>query len=400
MNKRIKYIFCLVLVISLFFTFKPSVSAKTLRQLRNELSNAEARYKNNQSNKQQTEAEIASTKARVEELRREKERVQKEIEALNEELERLAEEIKKMEKEMKSIINYYQLSNSNSLYLEYAFNATSFTDFIYRLAVAEQLSEYRKTTIEKYNNLIEENKKKIEELAAKQVAQNKLEDELSKQLSKLRTTLSGINSEAVDIKDEIADLKADINKYANTYKCGEDEDLTACINRSIGYSGLPSAAGFYRPVTAGTVNANYGYSAYYGSYHDGLDIGVSHGTPVYPVADGRVVKVNYRASCGGNMVYIVHNVNGVNYTSGYFHLASINVSPNQVVTHDSVIGYSGGVPWIETWDGCSTGAHLHLQIGTGRYTIDYFWYSDYQARSFDPRNVINFPGWGGYFQGR
>lgn len=394
----------LIFLIALIFTGSLSVEAKTLAQLKSELSSVEAKYQSNQNEKAQTESEIASTKNKINALNQEKVKIQEDITNLNEELERLKEDIEKMQKEMKAIINYYQLSSTNSIYLEYAFNATSFTDFIYRLAVAEQLSEYRKTTIDKYNKLIEENKKKLEELASKQVSLNNLEKELSAQLTKLGSNLASISEAAVDIKDEIADLKAQIKKYESTYKCGLNEEISTCTNRyfsSIGNGSLPSADGFYRPVTAGRVNANYGYTGYYGSnFHYGIDIGVSHGTPVYSVAEGRVAKIFYKGSCGGNMVHIAHRVNGRNYTSQYAHLASIAVREGDIVTQNTIIGYSGGVPSIETWDGCSTGAHLHLQLATGAYMTDYFWYSDFQSRSFDPRNIINFPSWGSYFSGR
>lgn len=396
-----KYVFSLTLVIVFMFISCINVSAKTLNDLKKELSNAESKYSDNQSQKQQTESEIAATKERINQLQREKIKIGEDIQKLNEELKKLAEDIEKMQKEIKSIVNYYQLSSSNSIYLEYVFNASSFTDFIYRLAVSEQLSEYRKTTIDKYNKLIDDNNKKIKELASKQVSLGKLEDQLSNELTKLGDNLSSISHAAVDIKKEIADLKSQLKIY-ESYGCSDNEDLSICENDYLTSQGIgvPSAFGFYRPVTAGRVNANYGYTDYYGSYHDGLDIGVSHGTPVYPIASGRVVKISYRSSCGGNMVYVTHTVNGVKYTSGYFHLASISVSEGQIVTYNTVIGYSGGVPSIEYWDGCSTGAHLHLQVGTGHYMTDYFWYSNYKARSFDPRQILEFPYWGGYFSGR
>lgn len=402
LKQVIKYSLSLALIFTILCSLEMKVSAKTLGQLKSELNAAEKKYDANQSSKAQTESEIASTKNRITELNNEKVRIQGEITNLNNELEQLAADIVKMQKEMKAIINYYQLSNTNSIYLEYAFNATDFTDFIYRLAVAEQLSEYRKTTIDKYNKLIEENKRKLDELASKQVSLNKLESELSSQLSKLGDDLATISEASVDIKEEIAELKKQVNLYQNTYKCNENEEISVCLNRRMSSSGgIPSAAGFYRPVTAGRVNANYGYSGYYGSnFHYGLDIGVSHGTPVYSIADGRVAKIYYRGSCGGNMVHIAHNVNGRSYTSQYAHLASVAVKEGDIVTSNTVIGYSGGVPTIETWDGCSTGAHLHLQIATGAYMTDYFWYSDFQSRTIDPRNIINFPSWGQYFQGR
>lgn len=403
--KYCKYFLTIIIVFNFMFLITNNVEAKTLNQIKKELSDAEQKYSSNQSDKAQTEEEIQKTKDEISYINKEKTKVYEDINDLNEEIKQLTLDIEDMNEEIKKMMNYYQLSNSDSLYLEYVFNASSFTDFIYRLAVTEQLSEYRKGVVDEFTELKEKNKKKVNELAEKQVSLNNLEKELAIQIEKLGSNLASISAAAIDIKDEISDLKDLIKLYEKTYKCSGDEDISVCENRyynssSSSNGSLPSAAGFYRPVVSGRVNANYGYTEYYGSYHDGLDIGVSHGTAVYSIASGKVVKISYKSSCGGNMVYITHVVNGKTYTSGYFHLASINVRVGQIVTHNTVIGTSGGVPSIETWDRCSTGAHLHLQMGTGLYMTDYFWYSNYQARSFDPRLVINFPAWGSYFSGR
>lgn len=404
-----KYCKCfLVLIIvlsSMIFTLN-NVEAKTLADLKKELNEAEEKYSNNQNEKEQTQEEIEKTKNKIVALNREKEKIQNEIIDLEEELKTLAEDIEKMQNEIKSIMNYYQLSNSESLYLEYVFNSKSFTDFIYRLAITEQLSEYRTKTINKYNKLIAENNKKISDLAEKKVSLNKLQNQLSEQLSSLGNNLSSITEEAVEIKQEISDLKKQVNTYQNTYKCSLKEELSACINRYNSNKGngyLPSAAGFYRPIVSGALNYEYGYTAKYGSYHDGIDFSIPHGTPVYSVADGIVVSVKPHQSCGGNMVYISHRVNGKTYTSAYFHLADpILVKEGQVVTYNTKIGTSGGVHAIEWWDSpqCSTGAHLHFQIATGIYMTDYFWYSNFRSRSFNPRNVINFPATDIKFNGR
>lgn len=410
--KYIKKFFSIVLIITLFIV-NSKVSAKTLSELRKEVIAAEAKYNKNQSDKKQTEEEIAATNEKIVSLNREREQVQNDINDINEDLESLAKDIQKMQQEIKSIVHYYQLSSSNSLYLEYVFNASNFTDFIYRLAVTEQLSEYREKTINQYNNLMEQNRKKLNELAEKQVSLDKLQEEVSNQLTKLGNNLSSITEEAVDIKDEIDDLKKQINTYETKYKCSDNEQLTSCVNRynnahrpSTGggsYSGVPSANGFYRPITSGALNYEYGYTAKYGAYHDGIDFTIPHGTPVYSVADGIVVSIKPRQRCGGNMIYIAHTLNGKTYTSAYFHLAEpIKVSVGQYVTHNTMIGYSGGVHAIEWWDSikCSTGAHLHFQIATGIYTSDYLWYSNFKSRSFNPRIVINFPPTDVRFNGR
>lgn len=420
-NRLIKQVLILFIIIGFLFFFASQVSAKSLKELRAELSALESKYSKNESDKKQTESDIATTNDKISSITAEKNQVSKEISSLNDEIEKLGEEIGKMREELKSIMHYYQLSSSNSLYLEYVFNADNFTDFIYRLAVSEQLSEHREKTINEYNRLMEENRKKLNELAEKQTSLAKLEEELSVELSKLGENLAEITDASVDIKEEIKEVKASINTYTTKYKCSETEDVSVCVNNynqaqirarqastpsggsasySSGGSTGPSANGFYRPVTSGRVNANFGYTEYYGSFHDGMDLGVPHGTAVYAVATGTVMKISYKSSCGGNMVYIGHYTGSGTYTSGYFHLASVNVSVGQVVTPDSVIGYSGGVPGIETWDRCSTGAHLHLQFGTGIFMSDYFYYSNYAARKFDARQLINFPPMGSYFSGR
>ena len=414
-NRLLKQVVVLFIIIGFLFLFASHVNAKSLKELRAELSALESKYSKNESDKQQTESDIAATKDKISSITAEKNQVSKEIEGLNDEINALGEEIGKMREQLKSIMHYYQLSSSNSLYLEYVFNAENFTDFIYRLAVSEQLSEHREKTINEYNRLMEENRKKINELAAKQTSLAKLEEELSVELSKLGDDLAEITDASVDIKEEIKEVKASINTYTTKYKCSETEDVAVCVNNynqaqirarqasqsaPSGNISAPSANGFYRPVSSGRVNANFGYTEYYGSFHDGMDLGVPHGTPVYSVATGTVMKISYQSSCGGNMVYIGHYTGSGTYTSGYFHLASVNVSVGQVVTPDTVIGYSGGVPYIETWDRCSTGAHLHLQFGTGIFMSDYFYYSNYAARKFDARQLINFPPMGSYFSGR
>lgn len=404
MVKYIRSLVCFLLLVSVLFVGSTNIEAKTLGQFKKELSDKEAEYDKNQGQKQQTEEEIAAAKAKIVELNRQKTKINDDILNLNKELEQLTKDIDKMQKEIKSIMNYYQLSSSNSLYLEYVFSATNYTDFIYRMAVSEQLSVYRKKTIDKYNKLIEENKKKVSELAAKQVSLDKVQNEVSAQISKLGDNLSKIAEEAVDIKEEIQSLKKQINTYENTYKCSLNEEISVCIDRNLNSGiGIPSAAGFYRPIKSGALNYEYGYTAKYGAFHDGIDFSVSHGTPVYSVADGVVVAIMPRQSCGGNMVYIAHNVNGKTYTSGYFHLAEpILVKTGQPVTYNTQIGYSGGVHAIEWWDSinCSTGAHLHFQIATGQFMKDYFWYSNFKARSFNPRNVINFPATDVWFSTR
>lgn len=400
--KYFKKISCLVLVFVLIFVSCfikiDKVSAKTLAQFRSELNAMRDDYNKNQASKKMTEQEIAKVKAEIESINDEIDKVNGEIDELNADIERRNEEIKKMDNEIKQIINYYQLSSSESAYLEYVFEAQDFTDFIYRMAVSEQLSDYRDKTIKEYTNLIEQNKKKIEEMNSKKNELSKLKSELNTKFKKLETELTGIEMAGLSIKDEITALENTLKLYENTYKCSENEELTACINRyngrsSSGYT-VPSAYGFYVPISYWT------YIFPFKHHDNGLDLSTPEGQSVHPIADGVVVDIWEHYNCGGNMVWIAHNVNGKKYTSAYFHLKTINVALDQQVTHDSVIGISGGARiWTSTntYDSCTTGPHLHLQVATGHYDRISYWggkfhinYSAWNSHSIDPASIINF----------
>ena len=399
--KRFSYLLLVFVLVLVNFTMPKDieeVEAKTLRDLKAELEEKQKEYENSKNQKELTEGEIASTRKNIDAINTEISNIQKEMLDLTNEINELNEEIEEKEKEIKSIMNYYQLSNGESAYLEYIFNAVDFTDFIYRLAIAEQLSDYNDKLIDEYNAKIEENKKKQKELDEKTIALNAKQVKLQEELKSLRGNLDLIVEENMSIEDEIKVLKEYIDTYQNKYKCGLDEDINVC-----GRDKLPPGTAFYRPVVAGTISAHFGWYSPWGqsTWHYGTDFaGTGHGADVYAVAPGKVAAIVNRASCGGNMVYIQHVVNGTRYTSGYFHLSHVNVRVGDTVTHNTVIGGVGGNPGIEWWDRCSTGTHLHLQLAYGLYLEDYYSYSGFEAKSIDPRLAINLPGVGVWFSSR
>ena len=155
--KVLRKIFAITtIMIFLIPTFVPPVHAKTVADLKNELQQKQDELQQNQNKQNLTQQQINNANAEIETVKASINQTYVDIAALDKEIELLNEDIKKKDAQIKEIVNFMQVSNGESAYLEYAFGAKDFTDFIYRVAVAEQLAEYN-------NNLIDECNKKIEE---------------------------------------------------------------------------------------------------------------------------------------------------------------------------------------------------------------------------------------------
>lgn len=378
----------------------PNVHAQTLKQAEEELAKLKNDAQNNRVVKEKSKAEILQLQQEVNKLYDSIDQAKKDIENMTQEIKDLQEDIQKTDAETKSIVSYLQLSNGESAYLEYAFGAETITDFIYRVAIVEQISEYNDNAITSMNNKIVENRNMQEKLKQKQIEMNeKIKTSTERQLE--------LNQYTKELDETYTDISADIKKkeelinYAKKKGCSANDDLSKCTGQ------LPYNSNFIRPLTSGRVTSNFGrrnLSVSSGSFHYGLDIGVGAGTNVYAPADGIVTGVEWN-NCAGNTLYIVHNVGGNYYTTYYAHLSKINVSVGQTVYTNTVVAKSGNTGT------CTTGPHLHFTItrkaryvSAGMYGIPasqtYYSYSDLTRNAIDPRSMISFPAVGGYFSGR
>lgn len=394
--KKFFQIMCVMVLIVPYF-YIPEVNAQTLGDLKKALEQKQIEYNNNKNSQAQTQEQIAATNASIEQIRREIEGTYADIEALGKEIQLLNEEIAQKDQEMKDIINFVQVSNGESAYLEYAFGAQDFTDFIYRMAISEQLMQYNESLIDEYNSMIQENQKKQKEIEEKRVSLTNKQTSLQEKLSSLGKELEALTDTGVTIEEDLKYQKEIIELYEKK-GCEDDEDIRVC-----GVSTLPAGTAMFRPLVAGYVTSEWGWRnlSINNGWHEGIDMatGANNHVNVYAVGYGMVAKVMWN-SCGGNMVIVHHNINNKRYTTVYAHLYKVYVSEGKVTTMDTIVGLMGGDPY-ETGDRCSTGAHSHLTVATGWYGIDYYSFSamNYQY-SIDPRTMINFPSLGRYFDGR
>ena len=109
---------------------------------------------------------------------------------------------------------------------------------------------------------------------------------------------------------------------------------------------------WYLPVEMGKISQypHYGHNAY--------DITSPRGTAevIHPVANG-VISGIYTDRAGALIVTVLHQVNGVKYTSQYVHLSSYapGIYVGMPVTINDALGQMGTT-------GYSTGVHLHLAV--------------------------------------
>jgi murein DD-endopeptidase MepM/ murein hydrolase activator NlpD len=139
-------------------------------------------------------------------------------------------------------------------------------------------------------------------------------------------------------------------------RCGMKRFQTLCIFCVLFLSPTLSLATRQSPVDGGTVTSGVGWRPDpFGSgrtvWHNGWDIAVPMGTPVYPTQDGTVYFAGpYKGY--GNMVAVLH---GKGYISIYGHNSEVLVKAGQQVDTKTVIAHSGST-------GRSTGPHVHYEV--------------------------------------
>lgn len=402
MKKCVKRIACFVfIVVFVSYTFvvaNAASKANTIAELRSELSALKSTKKANETKKNKTQSEITQSNQTITNAKNEITTNQEKIEQAKVDIINLNQEIIDTEESIKKTIQAYQLTDGENIYLEYVFDATSYEELVYRYAIVEQILDYNNEQIDKYNDLIKKNEQLQVDLAEREIELNSQIESLSSKIDDLGNQLEEITEHTMDIQDEIDSTQELINYYVKL-GCSENQDLGECVS-------IKGDTSFRKPLTKGTITSYYGYrtnplTGKGTKFHSGVDIGGNkEGTNVYASANGMVGKIIRRASCGGNQVYVYHTINGVKYTTSYWHLLSINVKIGDQVNSTTVVGTVGGGSGTRSYDSCSTGAHLHYMVAKGWYGETYTTYSKFLANTLNPKDILKLPSKGTYWYSR
>ncbi len=187
---------------------------------------------------------------------------------------------------------------------------------------AEEIEE-KKEAVEREKKIVES--KKAQVLRSRQNAQNLL-NQANKELEKL-------DKEHADLEKLEDAIQADIDRLSS--------------------AGGVAPSQLSWPVTTGYVSSGYKWRRLGGttSFHGGIDIAASRGTPIKAAAGGVVILARYYG-LAGRTVFIDH---GGGMTTLYFHMDKILVNVGQVVVTGDQIGTIGTT-------GRSTGPHLHFEV--------------------------------------
>jgi endonuclease/exonuclease/phosphatase family metal-dependent hydrolase len=108
------------------------------------------------------------------------------------------------------------------------------------------------------------------------------------------------------------------------------------------------------------ITCTYGYHTCHGNEaHDGVDLAVPVGTPVYAAHSGRIYQAKYGAASGNQIIIDNDGVMGKGYGTKYEHLSGFvpGLIGGVSVSVGQLIGYSGDT-------GNVTGPHLHFSVCT------------------------------------
>ena len=219
----IKKIFNILLITLLlfisFFSMPYKAEAKTLRDLKNEYERTKQEFEANKQKQQLTNEEISKINSNIALIQKNIEEGQKEVIRLNDENVELSNKMVEKDKEIKKILTFLQVSEGENVYLEYAFGAKTFTDFIYRMAVTEQLSNYNDKLIKEYNEMIETNKKNQKAIEKKNEELQEQQKSLSNELARLKNQIAQLYEDAVDFTEALKRQDEIIKIYENELGC-------------------------------------------------------------------------------------------------------------------------------------------------------------------------------------
>ena len=279
-------------------------------------------------------------------------------------------------------------------YWSVLFKANSFSDFLDRLNMVEEIAasdrrrikemsdaaaevaEAKQTLFDKKTDL-EGTKTELdaarETLDAKRAESEAILSKLLEEAQRLDNDMFDYHQKTDELLAELGQAQLDLEdaKYQEWLATSQ---ATTAPNYSGGYDdpyGPPPASGdWIIPCNYVLFTSAYGWREPpldgASSFHGGVDLAGPEGTPIYAARSGYVYRGGY-TDINGYYVAIDH---GDGFASAYLHMVYYIVDIGDYVTQGQVIGYMGTT-------GVSTGPHLHFTIYYNGDTVNPAEYIDF-----------------------
>lgn len=373
-----KGIILIILLVLIFINLEPISIAETAQERKKRLdkeikeAKSEQQYIKSQLTKNvsainELEGQIASKEEEIKEINKEIDLTQEEIDKITKDLKIQEEDFLKQEDIVKKRLTFMYESGQYKTW-EILLKSNGLLDFLSNYYMLQEISKLD-------NEILSESsrkKRKIEVLKKELDSKEKVLSEAKSRIEKSKLVQENLKklkeSNIKKLSTKEKDILSRINRL-NALKRAAELEIQREMANYLG-SAVYVGGEFAWPVPGCTYISTYygdgpaqGYP--YGSYHRGLDIADSRGTPIVAANAGKVVLSEYYGAYG-NCIIIDH---GGGYFTLYGHGSRRLVSKGQTVTRGQRIMLMGDT-------GYSFGSHLHFELVVG-------------SRYYNPNNRVN-----------
>lgn len=408
-------VIALILILSIISgVIVMAVSAKTSAEIQAEIDALQEQSEELAAEREALESEIAANETKTLSIVEQKSQVDREIELTRQEIVLVNDEIHQynlliaekqseldeLEAEQDELFGRYELrmramqERGDVSYWAVFFQSKSFSDMLNSRAMIEEIAKCDQRMLDEMRELaaevldakdaLAEEKMKLEEKRLELDAAELLLEEKRAESDELLAQLNADRQKLLEEAEKYESMEADLSSQI----ASKEQELTEALRAeweaahppqpdndgdgdgdgdSDGDSGsdIPSAGeSFKYPLPPGAViTSSYGYRVHpiTGNYslHNGVDLAIYQGAPIYATKSGYVSTATYNYVYGYYVT--INHMDG--YSSLYGHMTNYTVSEGEFVTRGQVIGYVGSTGW-------STGAHLHFTIYYNGSTVN------------------------------
>lgn len=253
-------------------------------------------------------------------------------------------------------------------YWEVLFQSSSFTDFLDRMSMIEEIAAADQRRLEEIQQAADnisstqsQMQQELRDLAETQMQLTESESLLAEKRTESDELLRSLAAQQEQFELLLDESEAKQDALMKEIAQKEKELAGAQYEEKLAKLALqgqnpPSSVVWITPVSGYTISSAFGMRVHpvykYQLMHNGIDMACPQGTPIYATRAGKVTTASYQAGGAGYYVSINH---GDGFSSIYMHMTNFVVSSGQSVSAGQLIGYVGST-------GVSTGPHLHFGV--------------------------------------